>query len=861
MELYKNPPSWALRLLQSICPSDLIEEIEGDLYEAFQWRIEKKGIKYARRHYITEVLRNLRYLRVKLPFTQNTGFMLLKNYFKTGFRFLWKTKGYSALNIIGLATGIAVCWLSYIFVSDEYSYDRFYPNADELYRITATMSFGDEEEKFAGSSYIMGEEFPNQVPGIKAASRFKSGYALLKVGEEKFAQSLRYADPAFFDMFSIEFSVGNAGDFTTPNTTVIDESTAERLGISNLDGTQEIELTFGSQISRFQITGIFKDIPTNSSLRPRIIVPFSFWKTIVREGRLTTWFDINMNTFFQLEESASVASISEEMTKVLKANNDDDDEAEVSLGLQALSNIHMNQELDTGNGIGSKADNQLVTTVTIVGLLCLIIACLNYSNFAIGNYLSRLREVAVRKIFGAKRKFVFQQFVSETFISVFIAVLLSIAIMALILPSFADVANKRYTLDTVFGSEFITGGIILMILVTLLAGVYPALVISRYTILSSLSGRDKKGGKGVFAKTLIVVQFAMAVFLITGMLTINKQLNYMINYDTGYNDENIITMIYPMSEQTEIIKFKNELKQIPSIQAVTFSSSYNGTDIVIDEKTRIDVRHARVDADFLSTLKIPILDGRDFDINQPSDFSSKIIINQALVDKLGLENPVGQRIPFDYGDVQNPLIIGVVPNYHYESLHSAVEPMLMYMSPEYVMQVHMIKVNSYDPAVIDQIEAVWKSNFAPNPFEFTMLEDDNNAEYELETSIRNISQSGALIAVVLSCLGLMGVVGTQVRRRLKEVSIRKVVGAVPHHIFALFSARFIGLVFIGFTVGMIMIYFFINAWLEEYTNRINFSWDIGIMAMLITFVVAAITIISQLYRAMHLNPVTYLKEE
>lgn len=859
MGLYNSPPQWALYLLQKVCPEDLMEEVEGDLYEAFQWRANEKGQSYARRKYIFEVFRCLRYFRIKVQ-TQNNSVMLLQNYLKTGFRFLWKTKGYSALNIIGLATGIAVCWLSYIFVSDEYSYDRFYPNSSDLYRITATIAFQDGVEYMAGSSYVMGEELPSQVPGIKAASRFKSGYALLKVGEETFGQNLRYADPAFFDMFSIEFEVGNEGDFTSPNTTVIDESTAERLGITDVDGTQEIELTFGSKVTRFQVAGIFKDIPVNSSLRPRIIIPFNFWKTLVSENRLTTWFDINMNTFFQLEKSANVASVSKGMTKVLNDNNEDD-EAEVSLGLQSLSNIHMNQELRTGNGIGGRADGQLVATVTIVGLLCLIIACLNYSNFAIGNYLSRLREVAVRKVFGAKKKFVFQQFVSETFISVFIAVLLSIAIMALILPAFADFANKRYTLGTVFGPEFITGGVILMIFVTVLAGVYPALVISRYTILSSLNGRDKKGGKGVFAKALIVVQFAMAVFLITGMLTINKQLNYMINFDTGYNDENIVTMTHPLSDQTEIIKFKNELKQIPSIEAVTFSSSYNGTNIRLDDNSTIDVRHARVDADYLSTLKIPILNGRDFDINQPSDFSSKIIINQALADKLGLENPVGQRIPFDYGDVQNPMIIGVVPNYHYESLHSSVEPMLMYMSPEYVMQAHMIKVNKYDPAVIDQIEAVWKQNFAPNPFEFSMLEDDNNAAYELEASIRNISQAGALIAVILSCLGLMGVVGTQVRRRLKEVSIRKVVGAAPNHIFALFSARFIGLVFIGFTIGLVLTYFFINAWLQEYTNRIDFSWDIGVLAVIITFAVAAITIISQLYKAMHLNPVTYLKEE
>ncbi len=857
MQSFKSPPSWALRILHGICPQDLIEEVEGDLYEAFQWRSSEKGVSYAKRHYVYEVIRCLRYLKFNIPFKQNSSIMLINNYLKTGFRFLWKTKGYSSLNIIGLATGIAVCWLAYVFVSDEYSYDRFQTNADNLYRITASVSFEDQTDNFAGSSYLMGEEFNNRIPGIKASSRFKSGLGLITIGTESFNQAIRYADPEFFEMFDIDFVQGSQGDFTNPLNSVISESTAERLGITDLDETSEFEIQLGSQVT-FQVTGIFKDYPTNSSIRPSIIVPFNFWKTLVPERRLTTWFDINMNTFLLLDGDPE--SVQERMTEILRENADFG-EAQVTMGLQALTQIHMDQDLGTGNGIGASADGQLVTTVTVIGLLCLLIACMNYSNFAIGNYLSRIREVAVRKIFGAQKKLVFQQFVVETFISAFLALILAIAIMALILPTFSEYANKSYTLETIFGIRFLWGGLILLVLVTFLAGVYPAFVISRYAIVSSLRGRESKGGKAFFAKALVVVQFTMAVFLITGMITVNKQLNYLINFDIGYEYDNVISILYGEQDQNRIDKFKNDLLKIPAIQQVAISSPYNGTNLDMDENTSIDVSHVRVDPDYLSMYNIPILNGRDFDKNISSDFSDAIIINKTLADMLGMDDPVGQRIPFDYGDLDNPMIIGVVSDYHYSSLHSPVEPLVMYMSPEYIMVFHNMKVNSFSPEVVNQIEDVWNANFAPQPFDFSLLEDNIADQYELEASIKKLSQSGAAIAIVLSCLGLMGVVGTQVRRRLKEVSIRKVVGAAPSQILALFSLRYVGLVILGFVFGLIITVFFLNKWLADYTNRIDFTWDIGAVSVLVVLVISALTIASQLYRAMFMNPVTYLKED
>ena len=315
--------------------------------------------------------------------------------------------------------------------------------------------------------------------------------------------------------------------------------------------------------------------------------------------------------------------------------------------------------------------------------------------------------------------------------------------IALILPMFSEYANKQYTLETIFGSQFLLGGLVLLILVTILAGAYPALVISRYTILSSLSGKDSKKGKHIFTKLLVVGQFAIAVFLIASMLTINKQLNYMLDFDIGYNDEDVVSLYHPTNDPNVINKFKTELLQIPSVEQVTMHSGYNGTNINLDENTSVSVNHIRVDPDFISTLKIPIIQGRDFDKSLTSDFSQSVIVNETLVRELGLEDPIGKHIAFKYGAFNNPVIIGVVKDYHNRSLHSTIPPVVMYMSPQYIVQHHFIKINPENTQVIDEIERVWKSNFSPNPFEFDLLKDVNQDQYDLESNIKAMSQSGA----------------------------------------------------------------------------------------------------------------------
>lgn len=858
MGSYKNPPGWALRLLHHICPGDLIEEVEGDLYEAYQWRMSEKGQFHAKRRYIFEVLRYFRYYKIKVQ-SQNNGLMLINNYLKTGFRFLWKTRGYSALNVMGLALGIAVCWLAYIFVTDEYSYDAFHENAERIYRPTAGISVEDRTDKFAGTSYIMGEEFPKAVAGIESSSRFKSGFGLLRLGSDYFNQRFHYADPGFFNIFDIDFIQGKPGDFSQPNAVVISEQVAERMGITGDLVNQTLTLRIGGEDIDFAISGVYRNLPTNSSIRPQILVPFTVWASN-NERRLTNWFDINMNSFFLLSENTNVEQVAAQMTEYMLANEDFGD-AKVALGLQPLTDIHLNPEFETGNGVGARGDGQMILIVSIVGLLCLVIACMNYSTFAVGNYLVRLREVAVRKVFGAQRGSVFRQFVVEAFISAFLGLLLSIGFMALLLPGFAEYANKSYEISLIFNQQVLMGGLLLLAVVTLMAGIYPALLLSGFSILNGLKGKSKVTGKSRLSKVLITLQFGISIFLIAGMLSVNKQINYLLNMDLGYSGDDLVRIFRPMSDVDQMRRYKQDLLNIPGVEKVSLASGYNGTNMEIENGTDIMVRHARVDADYLEAMNIRLTEGRNFDERIPTDLSSSIIVNQAFVDELGLDEPIGYLTKFDYGEMEGATIIGVIDNYYFDSPRGIVEPLVMYLSPQTSVYNHMIKINPTADNLLDKLEAVYQEHFAPMPFNHTFVEDDIAAEFELESNIRKISEAGAIVAILLTCLGLMGFVGTQIRQRMKEVSIRKVIGAEPSQIFRMFSSRYVGMIIIGFTIGLTSAIWLVQQWLSDFANSVGFTWDTGAIAFLVILVVAALTIVSQLYRAMYVNPSVFLKEE
>ena len=503
----------------------------------------------------------------------------------------------------------------------------------------------------------------------------------------------------------------------------------------------------------------------------------------------------------------------------------------------------------------------MILISAIIGVFCLLISCVNYANFAVGNYLVRTKEVALRKVFGAEKTGVFQQFVAEAFISAMLALIISIGLMALMLPAFSSYANKNYELSAIFSEEILLSGLVLLIISTLLAGVYPALLLSRFKTVNGLKGKSKLGGKNLLSRSLITLQFCITVFLLVGMLTLDKQLNFMLSYDIGYSGENLVSIIRPMPDAQTASTFKNKLLEISGVKSVSISSGFNGTDYHNDEGERVIVRHAKIDENYLSTLGMTLVDGRNFDETIASDFTKACIVNEAFVREQGMSNPVGTTINFHYGDFEKPTIIGVVKDFNFESLHSPVEPLVLYMGGHLTAYDVQVKAEAMSQTLMEKIEATHSELFSPYPLNYALVEDEITRQYELEANIQKISRGGSLIAIILSCMGLMGFVGTQIRQKLKEVSIRKVVGAKSSQIFGLYLSKYLILLVIGVVLGISIGYWLMESWLSNYPEHISLGIGIISISVFSVLAVAVLTIFSQLWRAMSLNPVKYLKEE
>lgn len=851
-----EPPKWADWLVEKICPDEYLEEVQGDLYEAFYWRLETKGPWYARRKFLIETLKIIRLSRFKIPdFMKNFYFLLLKNYFKTGFRFLWKTKLLSSINMLGLAIGIAAATMAYLFLSDQFAFDRFHEKSERLYRIASSMEFKGETRRMGGASYIMGKELPLQVPGIEMATHVKNGIALRKMDQDHAYQIFHYADREMFDMLDFHFKEGDPGGFKDPEGIVISESFAK-----SLEETRELRLLFGEEERIFTINGIFKDFPKTSSFRPNIILPFSFWVSRVAAKRTEEWFDINMNVFVLRKEGTSLEQVEKAMNKVLAANVDVSS-SNTQLFLQPFAEMHTDTTLHLGNGLRATANLQVLWVVLIIGLLCLLIGCFNYSNFALGNFLSRSREVAIRKVMGANSTTIFQQFISESFLSTFIAGLLAILIIQLTLPVFSQFVGEEYQFEQLLTGRFLLGLVLILVLSTFLSGVYPSIVLASRKASLALKGTLKVGGKSFFSWFLVMLQVSLTIFLIIGTITANRQLNHLLDFDLGYQDDNILLVGIRDTSDQRVKQLKTKFKQLPFVESVSAYSNYNGTDYK-DGELKIQTRHLRTDEDFVNLLDIAMISGRNFSPDIQQDQKESVLVNETFVKMAQLENPVGQIIPFSYGNFENPRIIGVVKDYHYLSPKTTVEPLIIYTAPEYQIQAMLLKMN---PQTVNQnlsqVESVWREIYPAQPLRYEWLPTLNEQQMRTETQIQKLAKVGSIIAILLASLGLFGVVGTHVRQRFKEVSIRKVSGASPWDIYWLFSRKFSIWLILGFIFGALPAVYYLNGWLDNYPERIALDLEIPLMGIVFCSLVFLSIITFLLFKVINLNPAIHLKEE
>ena len=878
-----HPPQWANRLLRWLHPEDTLEEVEGDLEELYAYWYERAGKRQATWRYLLNVV------SVLPPFVRrrerkqayNNPFLIqpsmLRNYFTIAFRTLAHNKVYSSINVIGLSIGLAAAMLIMLYTKDEVSFDRFHANNPHIYRITSKQftPAGVFQSYNTHTGYLQGPKFAAGVPEIKMSVRYQSDRSDIKVGTEVKSFESFHADSSFFALFSFPLVSGNpATALKEPKSVVLSEEMAEKqFGTTNALGKILLVRNSNGDSKEFEpytVTGIAKKCPQNSSIKFDFLFPYVVSKEDMANGG--NWFNFFQNTFVVLQPNANLKKVEATMNRVFQKDAKQALEEEVKrfgpqskteYMLQAFTDMHLNKDMPAQNGLVDGSNPMFSYILSGIALFILLIACINFVNLTVARSLKRAKEIGVRKVVGGGRGQLMMQFLGESFILCFLAFGLALLLVQMALPTFNELSNKALAFSYLFDAQLVAGYIALFLATGLLAGFYPALVLSNYNPVQTLYSRFNLSGKNYLQKGLVVLQFALASFLIIATLTIYSQFNYLTNKDLGYNDKGVITVGKSGLNRNETKVFKDELLKNQNIQEVAPKNGGNWYTIAkVNGQTEINFAYETVDATYFSLLQIPIIKGRNFSAEFNSDSTSSVLVNESFVKKAGWTNPLGQVVDFWYNEGEKYKVIGVIKDYHFESLNAKISPQLFTMKPgnQYGKVFIKIKEGS-ETASLNHLAKTYKKLFPTNPYEYKFMDEENEKRYESEAKWKQIMLFGAILTIFISCIGLFGLATLSAERRTKEIGIRKVLGASVASITTLLSADFLKLVSLSFVFAFPVAYYAIKQWLENYPYRIDISVWTFVIAAALSILIAFFTVSFQSIKAALGNPVKSLKAE
>jgi len=800
---------------------------------------------------------------------------MFKNYFIVALRNLLRNKIYAFINIAGLSIGLACAMLIILYVKDEVSYDRFHANVNNIYRITTQGidKNGGKGRKDPNTGYLQGPRFAQNIPEIKSFVRVQSGNENIKLGTEVKDQDLLLVDSTFFDVFSFPLISGNRHTcLKDPLSVVLSEDAAKKqFGTTDVIG-KIVMLKDDSVFVPHKVTAVAKKSPQNSSIKFEMLLPIRESKEDALNSE--NWFNFFLNTFVVLPPQTNVQVVESKMNKFY---NQDSKDAITSLKakfgnevdnwksnylLQPFLDMHMSTELPAQNGLSDASNPMYSYILSGIALFVLLIACINFINLTVARSVKRAKEIGIRKVVGGDRKQLIIQFLGESFLLCIIAFVLAIALVQLILPVFNDLSNKALALSYLFDTKLVTGYIVLFILTGLLAGFYPALVLSGYNPVQTLYSRFNLAGKNYLQKSLVVLQFALASFLIIATFTIYKQFDFLTNEKLGYDDNDLVAVHKDFKTHDEAWLFKNELLKDPNIISVAPRNGGSwGTVAKINNDSTIQFDYETVDETYLSTLKIPLVQGRNFSPDFPSDSANSVLVNESFVKQAGWKNPMGQTVNFWYNN-KKYTVIGVVKDYHYQPLNQKIGPQLFTMKPDnnYGMVYIKIKPNTA-AASLQTIQKKFKQLFPLSPYSYTFMNEANLRDYEAEAKWKQIMLFGAILTIFISCIGLFGLSVLSAEKRTKEIGIRKVLGASVKRVVTILSKDFLKLVFISLIIAIPAAWLAANKWLENYPYRIALDWWLFASAGILVVLIALVTVSFQAIKAAVANPVKSLRAE
>lgn len=860
-----QPPHWSLYLLRLFVRKDFLEEIEGDMEEVFMDDLETYTIKKAKRRYITGVLKLMRPSLMRLlSGTQKLNYIgMLQHNLLITLRGFLRHKTSFLINLIGLSTGLAASLLIFLWISDERSVDSFHDKDDQLYRVMTHFQLTNDLVTWDYTSGRFGRTMVQDFPEVEDAVWIGSGYympsGILTYDQANYETKGLFASQNFFDVLSYKLLSGKASDvLDDKNSIVISEPTALKI-FGTIDAAIGKTFSFESRLfdREFIVSGVYEAPPANATLQFEVVINYDILIEI--DESADDWNGGYAENYLVLKEGTDTRAFNAKIANFMddKVNNE-----RFTVFVQKYSDYYLNGQFKNGLLIGGKIES--VRLFTIVAILILIIASINFMNLSTAQASKKMKEIGVKKAIGANRVALIFQFMVESLSISFLALIVASALVYFLLPQFNIIAGKSISLDI---SEHLPLLLWTVTATGILSGSYPAFYLSGFNPVAVLKGKvSNLKGEEFVRKSLVIVQFTLSIVFIIGVIVINQQIEFTQNKNLGYDRNNIVTFESRGLDQEQILSFMARLKEIPGVESAgnmagdflwgdDNGSGYWTTEI--PENRQHLFKSPKMGYNVIETLDLKIIQGRSFD-PKFIDHRNNVIINQSAEKLLGLKDAAGTRINYGNGSYKD--IIGVIEDFQYGSLHQAIEPMIIRFRDwggECIVKLQQ----GTESNTLGRIEKLYQEFQEKYPFEAAYLEDDYMALYDSEEKESALSNYMAGVAIIISCLGLFGLAAFTAERRTKEIGIRKILGASQTVIVRLLTGSFTKTVIISIVLALPLGYFAVSKWLENFAYAVDISWSVFVIAGVSCLLIAWITVGFQTIKASMINPTECLRNE
>jgi putative ABC transport system permease protein len=806
---------------------------------------------------------------------------MVKNYLLIALRNAWRNKGYTLINLLGLAIGICSSIIILLFVLDELSYDKHNEHFSEIYRICIRGKIQGNELEAALSNAPMGATLKGEFAEVEEFTRLFTfdGDPIVRYEEEVFIEeNFYYADSTFFNVFTAPAIYGDPERMLNrPNTVVLTEEIARKY-FGNEDPVGKM-LKVGQREENFEVTGVVSGFPENSHFRFNMLGSM----TSIYLADVTQWLGNNNYTYIRLQEGFEPDELEAKFPELVNLHMGPQLEEILGLSmeeffaagntygyfLEPLKDIHLKSDLQFEiNPGGSQAS---VIIFSVIAVFLIIIASINFMNLATASASKRATEVGIRKVAGAEKRSLVRQFMAEAFLVTMLAIILAVVLVELFLPAFNNLAEKRLDLISIGPWHLLLGLLVIGLYVGFAAGSYPAFFLSSFRPVDVLKSGAMRGIRGtLLRRALVTFQFIITIVLFISTMVVNRQMNYMLDKDLGFDKENLVIIDRVYVLDTQLDAFRQELLKNPSIQQVSISNAVPGgligDNAYLPEGAATDETHAinnlMADWNFLETYKLELLEGRWFQEDIPTD-SFAIILNESAVRAFNFEDPLNQRLITSFGDNTNePFpIIGVVEDFNFQSLHQEIKPLVIQFNRGNNYQLSVRISGNQTGETLAYIEKVWTSFMEQQPIHMTFLEEDLAALYGNDEKTAKVFSIFSVLAIFIAALGLLGLASFSAAQRTKEVGIRKAMGASITSVLVTLSKEFIWLILLATLASWPVGYFIMKDWLQDYPIRIDLEAQVFLLSTLLAFVIAALTVLLRVYQTASTNPIQSLRYE